>query len=184
MTQSTNRSSDGFPAVAATPDLRTTLGRFASGVVIVASRCEGRPVGLSVQSFASLSLDPALVSLSVSVTSTTWPSIVETGRFCASILAADQGGICRRFATSGADKFAGVAHTPGPLTGCPRIDGALAWVECGIAEVHRTGDHWLVVADVLGVEIEGDADLPLLFYRGEFASLRPAALTCSQPGRP
>src|SRR5260370_35743638 len=80
-----------------TPDFRTTLGHFASGIVIIAARHEGRPVGLSIQSFASLSLDPPLVSLSVSVTSATWPAIAEEGRFCASILSADQEELSRRY---------------------------------------------------------------------------------------
>jgi flavin reductase (DIM6/NTAB) family NADH-FMN oxidoreductase RutF len=132
---------------------------------------EGRPVGLSIQSFASLSLDPPLVSLSVSLTSTTWPAIAERGQFCANILSADQETLCRQFATSGADKFAGASWTPSPLTQSPRIDRALAWVECSIQAVHRAGDHWLIVADVLDLGHGGRAEPPLLFYRGAFGSL-------------
>jgi 3-hydroxy-9,10-secoandrosta-1,3,5(10)-triene-9,17-dione monooxygenase reductase component len=164
------------------PDFRTTLGHFASGIVIIAARHEGRPVGLSIQSFASLSLDPPLVSLSVSVTSATWPLIAAEGRFCASILSADQEALCRRFAVSGTDKFAGVPWTPSPRTLSPRIEGALAWVDCGIRSVYQAGDHWLIVADVLDLDHElggdGRARPPLLFYQGAFGSLnageRPA----------
>jgi 3-hydroxy-9,10-secoandrosta-1,3,5(10)-triene-9,17-dione monooxygenase reductase component len=154
-----------------TPDFRTTLGHFASGVVIVAAQHEGRPVGLSIQSFASLSLDPPLVSLSVSLTSTTWPAIAGQGQFCANILSADQETLCRQFAISGADKFAGVSWTASPLTQSPRIDGALAWVDCSIQATYRAGDHWLIVADVLDLGHGGRAGPPLLFYRGTFGTL-------------
>lgn len=153
------------------PDFRTTLGHFASGVVIVATQHEGRPVGLSIQSFASLSLDPPLVSLSVSLTSTSWPAIAEEGQFCASILSADQETLCRQFATSGADKFAGVPWTASPLTRSPRIDGALAWVDCGIQSTYQAGDHWLIVAGVLGLGHGGRREPPLLFYRGAFGTV-------------
>ena len=124
-----------------TPDFRTTLGHFASGIVIIAARHQDRPVGLSLQSFASLSLDPPLVSLSVSLTSATWPVIAAGGQFCASILSADQESLCRQFAVSGADKFAGVPWTLSPRTRSPRIDGALAWVDCGIQSVYQAGDR-------------------------------------------
>jgi 3-hydroxy-9,10-secoandrosta-1,3,5(10)-triene-9,17-dione monooxygenase reductase component len=160
-----------------TSDFRATLGHFASGVVIIAARHEGRPVGLSVQSFASLSLDPPLVSLSVSLSSMTWPVIAEEGQFCASILSADQEALCQRFAVSGADKFAGVPWTTCPRTGSPRIDGALAWVDCGVRSVYPAGDHRLIVADVLDLGRGGRPGPPLLFYQGAFGKLHV-------PGRP
>jgi 3-hydroxy-9,10-secoandrosta-1,3,5(10)-triene-9,17-dione monooxygenase reductase component len=180
MTRSMNRTaSTGATAKPAdgAPDFRATLGHFASGIVIIAARHEGRPVGLSIQSFASLSLDPPLVSLSVSLSSMTWPVIAEEGQFCASILSADQEAVCRRFAVSGADKFAGVPWTASPRTRSPRIDGALAWVDCGIRSVYQAGDHWLIVADVLDLGRGGRPGPPLLFYQGAFGTL-------SVPGQP
>jgi flavin reductase (DIM6/NTAB) family NADH-FMN oxidoreductase RutF len=167
-----------------TPDFRTTLGHFASGIVIIAARHEGRPVGLSIQSFASLSLDPPLVSLSVSLTSATWPMIAEEGRFCASILSADQETLCRRFAVSGADKFEGVPWTASPRTLSPRIEGALAWVDCGIRAVYQAGDHWLIVADVLDLGGGGRARPPLLFYQGTFGTLSAAERSVTEQTGP
>jgi 3-hydroxy-9,10-secoandrosta-1,3,5(10)-triene-9,17-dione monooxygenase reductase component len=157
------------------PDFRTTLGHFASGIVIIAARHEGQPVGLSIQSFASLSLAPPLVSLSVALSSATWPVIAQEGQFCASILSADQEAVCRQFAVSGADKFAGVPWSPSPRTRSPRIDGALAWVDCGIRSVYQAGDHWLVVADVLDLGRGGRPGPPLLFYQGAFGTLSAGA---------
>jgi flavin reductase (DIM6/NTAB) family NADH-FMN oxidoreductase RutF len=153
------------------PDFRTTLGHFASGIVIIATRHEGRPAGLSIQSFAALSLAPPLVSLSVSLTSTTWPAIAAEGRFCASILSVDQEALCRRFSASGIDRFAGVPWTESPRTRSPRIDGALAWVDCDIRAVYQAGDHWLIVADVVDLGRGGRARPPLLFYQGSFSTL-------------
>jgi flavin reductase (DIM6/NTAB) family NADH-FMN oxidoreductase RutF len=180
MTRGMNRpASTGVTSMPAggTPDFRTTLGHFASGIVIIAARHEGRPVGLSIQSFASLSLDPPLVSLSVSVSSRTWPAIAEEGQFCASILSADQEALCRRFAVSGADKFAEVPWSASPRTRSPRIDGAVAWVDCGIRSVYQAGDHRLIVADVLDLGRGSQSRPPLLFYQGAFGTL-------SVPGGP
>ncbi|MCL6734923.1 flavin reductase family protein [Streptomyces neyagawaensis] len=132
---------------------------------------DDRPAGFACQSFSSLSLDPPLVVFMVGRTSTTWPRIARAGVFCVNVLGADQGELCRRFAVSGADKFAGVAHDPAPVTGSPRLAGAAAWIDCAIHAVHPGGDHLIVVGRV---EALGTADAdeassaPLLFHRGRF----------------
>ncbi|MFD5327135.1 flavin reductase family protein [Streptomyces sp. NPDC127092] len=148
-------------------EFRRVLGHFASGVTIVTALDEDGPAGFACQSFASLSLDPPLIAFMVARTSTTWPRIARAGRFCVNILGAEQGGLCRAFAVSGADKFAGVPWTPAPSTGSPRLPDAPAWIDCGIAAVHTGGDHLIVVGRVesLGATEEGD---PLLFHRGRF----------------
>lgn len=143
------------------------LGHFASGVTIVTARDAEGPAGFACQSFASLSLDPPLVAFMVARTSTTWPRIAGAGSFCVNVLGADQGGLCRSFAVSGADKFAGVEWEPAPVTGSPRLPGAPAWMDCVISAVHTGGDHLIVVGrvDALGAAEDGD---PLLFHRGRF----------------
>ncbi|MFD7977036.1 flavin reductase family protein [Streptomyces sp. NPDC059071] len=148
-------------------EFRRVLGHFASGVTIVTALDEDGPAGFACQSFASLSLDPPLIAFMVARTSTTWPRIARAGRFCVNILGAEQGGLCRAFAVSGADKFAGVSWTPAPSTGSPRLPEAPAWIDCEIAAVHTGGDHLIVVGRVesLGATEEGD---PLLFHRGRF----------------
>ncbi|MFG3308432.1 flavin reductase family protein [Streptomyces wuyuanensis] len=149
-------------------EFRRVLGHFASGVtVITAHDEEDGPAGFACQSFASLSLDPPLVVFMVARTSTTWPRIARAGTFCVNVLGADQGGLCRAFAVSGADKFAGVAHTPAPVTGSPRLASVPAWIDCTIGTVHTGGDHLIVVGRVeaLGAEEDGD---PLLFHQGRF----------------
>ncbi|MFG2877364.1 flavin reductase family protein [Streptomyces sp. NPDC048337] len=155
---------------------RDVLGHFCTGLtVIAATDGTGRPAGFACQSFASLSLDPPLVTFSVAATSSSWPRIERAGAFCATVLSAGQGALCRAFGTRGGDKFAGVDWSPAPATGSPRIGGALAWVDCEIESVLPGGDHRIVIGRVLDLDVSGEADHaePLLFYRGAF--LRPAA---------
>nr|WP_128862724.1 flavin reductase family protein [Streptomyces sp. HB202] len=151
-------------------DFRRVLGNFASGVTVVTARDADGPTGFACQSFASLSLDPPLVTFMVARTSTTWPRIARAGVFCVNILGAEQGALCRGFAVSGADKFAGVAYGEAPATGSPLLDSVPAWIDCRVHAVHTGGDHLIVVGRVeaLGAEEEGE---PLLFHRGAFGRL-------------
>ncbi|MET9320245.1 flavin reductase family protein [Streptomyces sp. NPDC003038] len=154
-------------------EFRTVLGNFASGVtVITAPPGDGEegPAGFACQSFASLSLDPPLVTFMVARTSTTWPRIARAGVFCVNILGAEQGALCRSFAVSGADKFAGVAHTPAPVTGSPQLDAVPAWIDCRIHAVHTGGDHLIVVGRVVAMGAAGEAG-PLLFHKGRFGRI-------------
>jgi flavin reductase (DIM6/NTAB) family NADH-FMN oxidoreductase RutF len=104
----------------------------------------------------------------VARTSTTWPRIARAGVFCVNVLGAHQGELCRGFAVSGADKFAGVAHDAAPASGSPRLEGALAWIDCTIHAVHTGGDHLIVVGRVEALGTTDSDDAPLLFHRGKF----------------
>ncbi|WP_329244386.1 flavin reductase family protein [Streptomyces canus] len=152
-------------------EFRRVLGSFASGVTVVTAPGApgGEPAGFACQSFSALSLDPPLVAFMVGRTSTTWPGIAQAGVFCVNVLSAQQGELCRAFAVSGADKFAGVAHDPAPTSGSPRLAGTLAWIDCTIHAVHTGGDHLIVVGrvDALGPG-DGDGEPPLLFHKGRF----------------
>ncbi|MGW2619434.1 flavin reductase family protein [Streptomyces sp. NPDC001500] len=150
-------------------DFRRVVGSFASGVTVVTAPTPEGPAGFACQSFSSLSLDPPLVAFMVGRTSTTWPRIARAGVFCVNVLSARQGALCRAFAVSGADKFAGVDHDPAPVSGSPRLAGALAWIDCAIHAVHTGGDHLVVVGRVNALGTGEDADEPpLLFHRGRF----------------
>ncbi|MEU7291996.1 flavin reductase family protein [Streptomyces exfoliatus] len=148
-------------------EFRRVLGHFASGVTIVTALDATGPTGFACQSFASLSLDPPLVAFMVARTSTTWPRIADAGAFCVNILGAGQGELCRSFAVSGADKFAGVDWTPAPTSGSPLLPDAPAWIDCAITAVHTGGDHLIVVGRVDSLGATEDSD-PLLFHRGRF----------------
>jgi len=146
--------------------LRGVLGHFASGVVVLAGMTDQGPVGMSCQSFFSLSLDPPMIAISPSRRSTTWPRLRETASFAVSILTREQEALCRTFSVSGGDKFAGVGWSPARVTGSPVIDGALAWIDCRIGPIHEIGDHYFVVGHVVGLE-SGNGE-PLVFYRSQF----------------
>lgn len=152
---------------------REVLGHFCSGVTVITAVDGGEPVGFACQSFQSLSLDPPMVSFAPSRTSTTWPRIRSAGRFAANVLAEGQDALCKSFAVSGGDKFAGVDWSES-LGGSPILDGALAWVDCEIVQEVDAGDHVLVLGRVLdlGAPIDGR---PLLFFRGKFGRLAAGA---------
>ncbi|MFF3323024.1 flavin reductase family protein [Streptomyces sp. NPDC002889] len=150
-----------------TGEFRRVLGHFASGITVVTAHDEEGPAGFACQSFTSLSLDPPLVAFMVARTSTTWPRIARAGSFCVNVLGADQGEMCRAFAVSGADKFAGVAWTRSPATGSPLLDGVPAWIDCTIRTVHTGGDHLIVVGRVETLDAQQEG-APLLFHRGRF----------------
>jgi flavin reductase (DIM6/NTAB) family NADH-FMN oxidoreductase RutF len=172
MTGSTPSTSTAPEAV--TPaTMREVLGHFVSGVVVVTAQGPDGPLGFTCQSFASLSLDPPLISFAPSRTSSTWPRIREVGRFCVNILAADHQEISNAFARSGTDKYAGMHWRPAP-SGAPILDGVSAWIDCTLWAEYDGGDHTIVVGRVTDLGAE-PARLPLTFYRGGYGIIPPAA---------
>lgn len=153
--------------------MRGVFGTFATGVVAVtAFDDDGRPTGLAANSFASVSLDPPLVSFCAALTSTTWPRIRGARRLGVNVLAADQREVCERFATKGGDKAAGLDWFTSP-GGAPVVAGSLAWLECSAEHEYPAGDHLIVVARVreAGGPFEGS---PLLFFRSQYGRWAPA----------
>ncbi len=149
--------------------MRDVLGHFPTGVVVVTARApDGDPLGFTCQSFASLSLEPPLVSFAPARTSTTWPRIRDVGAFCVNVLAAGQRDRSVGFARGGGavDKFTGVDWWPAP-SGAPVLEGVSAWVDCALHAEHDGGDHTIVVGRVLDLGAD-PARLPLLFYRGGY----------------
>jgi 3-hydroxy-9,10-secoandrosta-1,3,5(10)-triene-9,17-dione monooxygenase reductase component len=145
---------------------RRILGHFCTGVVIVTAIDDRHPVGMTCQSFSSLSLDPPLVMFSPALSSTTWPRIRRAGQFTVNILADGQEELGRRFAVSGADKFAATPWRPG-VTGAPLLDGSLAHLECRLETVLPGGDHQIVIGAPVAMQ-EFPALDPLLFFRSAF----------------
>jgi len=164
---------DDPEAVAAARLFRDVLGRFASGVTVVTAISGGAPVGLTCQSFSSVSLNPPLVLFVPAKTSRAWPAIQRSGKFCVNFLAADQTELSNQMASRSADKFAGVSWQPAPATGSPLIEGTLAHVDCQIHAVHEAGDHHIVIGRVLELglpEPQAGVDKPLLFFQGKYTS--------------
>jgi 3-hydroxy-9,10-secoandrosta-1,3,5(10)-triene-9,17-dione monooxygenase reductase component len=160
----------GVPAGPVSPAvLRDVLGHFVSGIVVVTAATPTGPIGFTCQSFASLSLDPPLVSFAPARSSSTWPQIRAAGAFCVNVLAADHQELSAGFARpggTGTDKFAGVPWRAGPF-GAPVLDGVSAWIDCILWNEYDGGDHTIAVGRVrdLGADPER---LPLLYYRGRY----------------
>ena len=164
-------STDDPEAMAAARQFRDVLGRFASGVTVVTSMSNGAPVGMTAQSFSSVSLNPPLVLFIPAKTSRAWPAIQRSGKFCVNFLAHGQEELSNTMASRGVDKFADVAWSPAPETGSPLLDGVLGYVDCQIHTVHEAGDHYVVIGRVLALDLtEPDADeaQPLLFFQGKY----------------
>ncbi|MFJ2199736.1 flavin reductase family protein [Streptomyces violaceusniger] len=149
---------------------RSVLGHFPSGITAITSRdAQGGPVGMTVASFTSVSLDPPLVAFLPGKTSSTFPVIAERGTFCVNVLATGQERICSALSVSGGDKFAEVAWRSGP-NGDPVIDGVVAWIGCTVEAVHDAGDHYIVIGRVNDLGADSTAS-PLLFFRSGYNQL-------------
>ena len=160
-------------------DFRHVLGHFPTGVVAITALDDERPIGMTIGSFTSVSLEPPLVAFLPDKSSTTFPQIAAFGKFAVNVLSAEQESLCRRFATSGSDKFAGVRWSLSS-SGCPRLADALAWVDCEIVDVLDAGDHSIVLGRVIDLAVGEDAS-PLLFFRGGYGRIAPVALNA--PGQ-
>ncbi|WP_460775685.1 flavin reductase family protein [Microbacterium sp. GXF7504] len=150
--------------------MRSVMGTFPSGVTVVTTAIEGSLTGFTCQSFMSVSLDPPLVLISVMNTSTTYPSIRESGRFCVNVLAEHQGEDSTRFARKGVDRWATTRWRP-TANGNPVLEEAAAWVDCELWAEHEAGDHLLVVGRTVELGKTDAATRPLLFHQGRYRVL-------------
>lgn len=148
---------------------RRVLGHYPTGVTVVAALTpEGRPVGLAIGSFFSVSLDPPLVGFCVAKTSSSWPKIEAAGRFGVTVLAEDQHETSDRFASKVADKFEGEVWHPAPVTGSPLLENGINHIDCTLHAVYEGGDHLVVLGRVQHLDVARDDTGPLLFYKGGY----------------
>ena len=155
---------------------RQVLGHFPTGVtVITATTADGTPVGFTIGSFTSVSLDPPLVGFLPMVNSERWAAINASGSFCVNVLGAHQADLCWQFAKSSiTEPFEGVAWHAAPITGSPVLDGSIAWIDCAIEGVVDAGDHHFVLGRVLELEhTEPESEPnPLLFFKGQLGKFQ------------
>lgn len=151
---------------------RALCGRFPTGVIVVTTLdAAGHPLGMTANSFTSVSLHPPLISVNVDHRADMHRHLMAAPRFAINILARHQEALSRRFAEDHADRFDGVGYQAGEH-GLPMLDGVLAVLECERHTCFEAGDHTIVVGRVVGgVAAEGR---PLLYYRGGYASLGEA----------
>jgi 3-hydroxy-9,10-secoandrosta-1,3,5(10)-triene-9,17-dione monooxygenase reductase component len=150
--------------------LRDALGRFATGVAFVTAAPDGEPAGLIVNSLASVSLEPPLVSFCPSRSSLTWSRMRRARCFGVNVLGRKHERFVRRATPAGADRFARLDWALG-RRGVPLLAGALATLECEIVAEHPAGDHWIVVGQVDDARLS-PIDEPLVFFAGAFGTVR------------
>lgn len=150
-------------------DFRRALAQFASGVTAVTTRDEsGRPLGLTVTAFSSVSLDPPLVLVCVDERSETHAGFRDSGLFGVSVLAEDQEDVSRQFAWSGPAKFETTELVAGSM-GVPLVAGALAHLECRVVAAHTAGDHTIYVGEIVAMSTR--AGRPLVYNQGRYRRL-------------
>ena len=156
-------------------EFRAALGLFATGVTIVTARdVSGRLVGLTVNSFNSVSLVPPLVLWSLALTARSMSTFSQTSNYAIHILAADQLHLAERFSRNEASRFEGVPFRDN-AAGVPILDGALAVFECFNRSRYEEGDHVIFVGEVERCTLHSDAQ-PLIYQSGKFFS-RPVEIS-------
>lgn len=149
------------------PDLfRTVSSHWPSGVaVITCASQDGSFHGLTMNAVIALSVDPMQFLISLDKKSNTLPVLAATGRFCINFLARGQQDVCGLFASKMPDKFASVPHRVSAL-GLPLLEGAVSHISCDVANIVSSGDHQIVIGDVLDMEHFGGE--PLLYFKRAF----------------
>ena len=150
-------------------EFRGALGRFASSVSVVTSKCsDGELRAITVSAFSSLSLNPPLILICIDNRSSLVEHLIADCSFAVNILGEDQEILSRRFASKEPNRFAGVGYKEG-VSGSPLLDHALATLECKVVHNYAGGDHTIVVGEVEATSVTDSK--PLLYFRGGYAKL-------------
>ena len=154
---------------------RDTVGMFTTGITVVTAVSARLGHGMTANAFASVSLDPLLVLVCVVRNALMHKVLEESGRFAVSVLAADQEDLARYFSDSGRPggmaQFVPVGWHPGPVTGAPLLDGALAYLECDVEAAYDGGDHSVFLGRAGWVERAKADGNPLLYFGGHYRRL-------------
>jgi flavin reductase (DIM6/NTAB) family NADH-FMN oxidoreductase RutF len=154
---------------------RDALGQFATGVTVVTSvGLDGSPIGLTISSFNSVSLDPPLILWSLSLNSPNLEAFRKARYYAINVLSAEQTDVSYRFASRVENRFAGISQRTG-LGGAPLIEGCSAWFECEAEAQYPGGDHLILVGRVVRFA-QGTSESPLIFHNARYRRLEsPAA---------
>jgi len=145
---------------------RDALRRFATGVTIIATRTqEGVPVGLTANSFNSVSLTPPLILWSLNKHSKSLPTFLAASHYSVNVLCAEQKDLAARFASPIEDRFAGIAWRTGKAS-TPLFDNCVAWFECASVHHYEGGDHIIFVGEV--IDFGHSERVPLLYAGGAY----------------
>jgi flavin reductase (DIM6/NTAB) family NADH-FMN oxidoreductase RutF len=152
-------------------DFRTALGHFATGITVVtACSRDGELLGVTVNSFNSVSLDPPLILFSLEREALSRPAFEIAGAFAVNILSCSQTVLSQNFARTQGDKWRGIAYERW-ITGSPILNDCLAAFDCRTYAIHDGGDHLIFVGEVLRFAARSEGD-PLIYFRGSYTALK------------
>ena len=154
-------------------DFRSTLGSFATGVTIItALAADGEPIGMTISSFNSVSLEPPLILWSLTLNSPNLAAFREASYYAVNILSAQQQDLSDRFASRTPDRFSGLPTNNG-LGGAPLLEGCCAWFECSNEAHYPGGDHLIFVGHVERFA-QDETKAPLIFHNAGYRRLETA----------
>lgn len=149
-----------------TREFRTALGDYATGVTIItALDATGQAIGLTANSFTSVSLDPPLVLWSIDNDSPLFDGFIQAEHYAVHVLRQDQQELAERFSDDDAARFAELTHESG-IAGLPLLENYSTLLQCEVKSRHTEGDHVIIVGRVIGMSNESAA--PLLYHRGRY----------------
>jgi flavin reductase ActVB len=152
-------------------NFKDCMSKWPTGVSVITTVDDlGTQYGFTANSFASVSLDPMLVSFCLSKSSPTLVQINNSRKLVVSLLSNTQENIARQFATSQIDKFLGVEYEIAPLTKCPYIIGSLGWMECELCFRYPGGDHDILVSKVISLALDNTKS-PLIYFDRKYSIL-------------
>jgi flavin reductase (DIM6/NTAB) family NADH-FMN oxidoreductase RutF len=152
--------------------LRRAFSCFPTGVTALCGLVDGEPVGMAVSSFTSVSLDPPLALVCVAHTSSTGERLAAVDRVGVSVLGSTHEVGCRALSSKDPDRFASIDWRSTEL-GAVLIDGATAWLDCEVDQIHDAGDHKIVLLRIL--DLDADVEVaPLVFHGSRFRALHPS----------
>lgn len=150
-------------------NFKKALGNYPTGVTVVtAYNEENEPMGLTVNSFASVSLDPLLILWSIDKRVSTYDAFLKADRFAVNILASDQGDLCNLFASRVPDRFGQCEWEKSDLA-LPILKNTLSTLQCKVHKMVEAGDHTIMIGEVL--EIENTDQAPLLYHKRTFGPI-------------
>ncbi len=153
---------------------RQALGQFPTGVCIVTAKVDGKPLGMTVSSFNSLSLAPPLILFSIDRKAVSLSLWMKAEAYAVNVLAENQKELSNRFARSLGNKWEATGYRDGFMD-VPLLPGVIAVFECAAFTRHDGGDHVLFIAEVKRFRAQGDRQ-PLVFGKGRYAALQPTEI--------
>ncbi|QGQ44830.1 flavin reductase family protein [Metabacillus sediminilitoris] len=148
---------------------KEVMGNYPTGVTILTTTdIEGTPLGLTVNSFASVSLDPLMILWSIDHRVSTIQSFIEGGKFAVHILAGEQQELCKTFASKNVDRFSNCTWQLSDNQ-LPIIEGAFAVMECKTFKTVEAGDHTILIGEVINIQKEDKE--PMLYHRRHFGAI-------------